>query len=137
MSISARDKSLAILTFLAISTTAFAQTEAERQHAINQCKLTMIAFPDAAVNAAAGLCDSDPGIAARIIQARVAGQQANGPLQPLRPIQPMQRPSGPVGMLINQEISGFNRICYYNALGSVTAVTIGVTQICPMSVQLP
>lgn len=33
-----------------------------------------------------------------------------------------------------QEASGLNRICYYNCMGSKTAITIKVTDICPLQI---
>lgn len=37
------------------------------------------------------------------------------------------------GFLKRQYESGFNRICVYDRLGSDVAITIGVTQLCPLS----
>jgi len=37
------------------------------------------------------------------------------------------------GVLTSETMSGVNKICYYNKLGSVYAVTIRATQICPLS----
>jgi hypothetical protein len=34
----------------------------------------------------------------------------------------------------SQETSGMNKICYYNCLGSLAAITIGFVEICPMSI---
>jgi hypothetical protein len=36
---------------------------------------------------------------------------------------------------IGQEVSGQNRICYYNCLGSKAATTIDVVQICPLTIR--
>jgi len=33
-------------------------------------------------------------------------------------------------------ISGMNKICYYNHLGSTVAITIPATQLCPLSINL-
>ncbi len=63
-----------------------------------------------------------------------AGQPAYGnstfsspSINSIKPIS--QSSSGP---LVRQEVSGFNKICYYNVLGSVKAKTIGSTQLCPL-----
>ncbi len=37
------------------------------------------------------------------------------------------------GFLQRSYVSGFNKICIYNELGSERAVTIGSTQMCPLS----
>jgi hypothetical protein len=42
-------------------------------------------------------------------------------------------PSRAVGFLNRSYVSGFNRICIYDELGSERAVTIGSTQMCPLS----
>ena len=34
----------------------------------------------------------------------------------------------------SETTSGMNKICYYNCLGSLAAVTLGFTEICPMSI---
>jgi hypothetical protein len=34
----------------------------------------------------------------------------------------------------SQTTSGMNKICYYNCLGSLAAITLGFTEICPMSI---
>jgi hypothetical protein len=34
-----------------------------------------------------------------------------------------------------EQISGINRICYYNCMGSAAAITVSVAQICPISIQ--
>jgi hypothetical protein len=33
-----------------------------------------------------------------------------------------------------EQISGMNKICYYDCLGSGTAITIRSTQLCPLSI---
>jgi hypothetical protein len=33
-----------------------------------------------------------------------------------------------------QEQSGLNRICYYNCMGSKTAITVKATDICPIQI---
>lgn len=38
--------------------------------------------------------------------------------------------------LTGQTTSGFNRICYYNHLGSTVAITIKATEMCPLSIKL-
>jgi len=54
------------------------------------------------------------------------------------------RPAKPNGMQIAQnmtcfytgeETSGFNRICYYDCLGSAAAITISSVEICPLTIQ--
>lgn len=34
-----------------------------------------------------------------------------------------------------QQVSGINRICYYNCAGSGAAITISIAQVCPISIQ--
>ena len=34
-----------------------------------------------------------------------------------------------------EQTSGMNKICYYDCLGSQAAITIGATQLCPLSIQ--
>jgi hypothetical protein len=34
-----------------------------------------------------------------------------------------------------EQISGINKICYYNCMGSAAAITISVAQICPISIE--
>jgi hypothetical protein len=34
----------------------------------------------------------------------------------------------------SETTSGMNKICYYNCLGSLAAITIGFVDICPMSI---
>ncbi len=34
-----------------------------------------------------------------------------------------------------EQTSGMNKICFYNCVGSMTAITIGATQLCPLSIQ--
>jgi hypothetical protein len=34
-----------------------------------------------------------------------------------------------------EQISGMNKICYYNCLGSAAAITISSVQLCPLSIQ--
>jgi hypothetical protein len=34
-----------------------------------------------------------------------------------------------------KQVSGMNKICYYNCLGSTAAITISITTICPLSIQ--
>ena len=36
--------------------------------------------------------------------------------------------------LTGEQVSGMNKICYYNCLGSTAAITIGSTQLCPLSI---
>lgn len=35
---------------------------------------------------------------------------------------------------VTEYTSGFNKICIYNCLGSETAITIGATQLCPLTI---
>ena len=41
------------------------------------------------------------------------------------------------GYLKSQRISGLNRICIYNHLGSDVAITIKSTELCPLSIKVP
>lgn len=34
-----------------------------------------------------------------------------------------------------EQLSGTNKICFYNCVGSTTAITVGATQMCPLSIQ--
>jgi hypothetical protein len=36
---------------------------------------------------------------------------------------------------VGEQTSGMNKICLYNCVGSMTAVTIGAAQLCPLSIQ--
>jgi hypothetical protein len=36
--------------------------------------------------------------------------------------------------LKSEQISGMNKICYYDELGSTVAITIGATELCPLSI---
>lgn len=36
--------------------------------------------------------------------------------------------------LKGEQVSGMNKICYYEHLGSVIAITIGSTELCPLSI---
>ena len=42
--------------------------------------------------------------------------------------------SGPVGFKTGEAISGFNKICYYNKLGSVYTINIPSTSLCPLTI---
>ena len=35
---------------------------------------------------------------------------------------------------VDEYTSGFNKICIYNCLGSEAAITIGATQLCPLTI---
>lgn len=35
---------------------------------------------------------------------------------------------------VTEYTSGFNKICIYNCLGSEAAITIGATQLCPLTI---
>jgi len=65
---------------------------------------------------------------ARILAAGLGGA-AQTPSSPPYPA----APSRPAGFLQRSYVSGFNKICIYNELGSERAVTIGSTQMCPLS----
>lgn len=39
----------------------------------------------------------------------------------------------PLGFYKGDAVSGFNRICYYDRVGSVEAVTVPATQLCPLN----
>ncbi len=34
----------------------------------------------------------------------------------------------------NEQISGMNKICYYNCLGSTAAITISSVKLCPLTI---
>lgn len=33
-----------------------------------------------------------------------------------------------------EQVSGMNKICFYSCLGSQAAITVGATQLCPLSI---
>ena len=41
------------------------------------------------------------------------------------------------GLKTGEQISGLNKICYYNVLGSAYSITIAATQLCPLSIEAP
>jgi hypothetical protein len=58
------------------------------------------------------------------------------PTSQSRPITPIHR-QPEIAMVCfydSQETSGMNKICYYNCLGSLAAITLGFADICPMSI---
>ena len=59
---------------------------------------------------------------------------------------PSPKPAGPISRplyqqlavtcpKVGEQVSGMNRICFYNCVGSMTAITIGAAQICPVMIQ--
>jgi hypothetical protein len=53
-----------------------------------------------------------------------------------RPMTPIQR-QPQIAMVCfydSQTTSGMNKICYYNCVGSLAAITLGFAEICPMSI---
>lgn len=40
-----------------------------------------------------------------------------------------------VCFLTGEQMSGMNKICYYDCLGSAAAITIGAAQLCPLSIR--
>ncbi len=38
------------------------------------------------------------------------------------------------GFLAGERVSGMNKICYYDVLGSTAAITIGAVELCPLTV---
>ena len=42
--------------------------------------------------------------------------------------------SGPKGFKTGEKISGFNKICYYNKLGSTYTINIPSTSLCPLTI---
>ena len=42
--------------------------------------------------------------------------------------------SGSVGFFSGERISGFNKICFYNKLGSVYTINIPSTSLCPLTI---
>lgn len=56
------------------------------------------------------------------------------PSQSATPVDPKQQ----VAVLCffkGDEVSGMNKICYYDCLGSLTAITIKSFQLCPLTIQ--
>jgi|TARA_B110000879_G_C10885486_1_gene398497 hypothetical protein len=43
--------------------------------------------------------------------------------------------SGTVGFKTGERISGFNKICFYNKLGSVYTINIPNTSLCPLTIR--
>lgn len=47
---------------------------------------------------------------------------------------PMQSAPGGTGCFARgEQTSGFNKICYYDCMGSARAITIGSTELCPLT----
>jgi hypothetical protein len=44
---------------------------------------------------------------------------------------------GATGFLRGQVVSGLNKACYYDVLGSPYTVNIGATQLCPITIEAP
>ena len=42
--------------------------------------------------------------------------------------------SGPKGFLTGERTSGFNKICYYDKLGSTYTINISSTSLCPLTI---
>lgn len=40
----------------------------------------------------------------------------------------------PVAMFKGSQVSGFNRICYYDRVGSMEAINVPATAICPLQI---
>jgi hypothetical protein len=50
-------------------------------------------------------------------------------------LQPNYRLAGGIMcMLRGQEVSGMNKICYYDCAGSAAAITVASYQLCPLSI---
>ncbi len=45
------------------------------------------------------------------------------------------RPTGILCFKTGEQISGMNKICYYNCAGSEAAITVGVAELCPLSIE--
>jgi hypothetical protein len=43
--------------------------------------------------------------------------------------------SGVTCFKTGEQISGMNKICFYDCLGSTAAITIGAAQLCPLTIQ--
>jgi hypothetical protein len=57
--------------------------------------------------------------------------------EPANQSRPMVRIQSQIAMVCfydSQATSGMNKICYYNCLGSLAAITLGFAEICPMSI---
>lgn len=50
-----------------------------------------------------------------------------------KPLKPMQ--VAVACFLKGERISGFNKLCFYDCLGSEYAITIGSTSLCPLTVE--
>jgi hypothetical protein len=65
----------------------------------------------------------------------LAALSASHPSEP-----PMSKPYSPdqkvavVCFKSGERMSGMNRICYYDCLGSTYAITVGVAELCPLSI---
>jgi hypothetical protein len=58
------------------------------------------------------------------------------PASQSRPMTPIKR-QPQIAMVCfydSQTTSGMNKICYYNCVGSLAAITLGFAEICPMSI---
>ena len=72
----------------------------------------------------------------RIQRGLEAALSAAGNINRITPANPTPG-TGPTAFYIREQISGLNKICYYNELGSVRAITIQNTQICPLTYHGP
>jgi len=56
------------------------------------------------------------------------------PMQSKAPLPPQSVKVATLCFFKSEETSGMNKICYYDCLGSLTAITIGAVQLCPLSI---
>ncbi len=84
----------------------------------------------------------------RTIQAMALAAVAALSMTPEPPVPPVAGPaiSGPSSTRSDQRLaatcpktgeqtSGMNKICFYNCVGSMAAITVGATELCPLFIQ--
>lgn len=55
--------------------------------------------------------------------------------EPAPAAKPVQIAQNTTCFFKREETSGMNKICYYDCLGSLTAITIGSAQLCPLTIK--
>jgi hypothetical protein len=96
-----------------------------RAAAITACKRAMWSVPGSFGQSLSSLslCDANPNAALEL--RRAAAQPP--------PAESSSSSSGRTGVYVGDRVSGMNRLCMYNAAGSAYVVTVGVTDICPLT----
>jgi len=78
------------------------------------------------------LCSCPVALAGQM-RAQIATAEPAGQTGPISPV-PRQLRVAYVCFYNGEETSGMNKICYYNCLQSLAAITLSFTAICPMSI---